>query len=72
MLHSANPRRGNKMAIAATPQATSTVDKSVAAKWSKLLAAAGWTSFPNVVFERQQAPGVAQLDIDIVRHLQGK
>ncbi|HDR9102696.1 TPA: helix-turn-helix domain-containing protein [Burkholderia vietnamiensis] len=59
------------MAAAAKPQATSAVDKSVAAKWSAALTKAGWTSFPNVIFERQQALGLTPLDINILLHLAG-
>lgn len=47
------------------------VDKSVAAKWSAPLAKAGWTSIPNVIFERQQALGLSPLDINILLHLAG-
>lgn len=59
------------MATAAKPQATGTVDKSVAAKWSVPLAKAGWTSFPNIIFERQAALGLTPLDINILLHLAG-
>lgn len=47
------------------------VDKSVAAKWSAPLARAGWTSIPNVIFERQHALGLSSLDINILLHLAG-
>ncbi|MDN8084111.1 helix-turn-helix domain-containing protein [Burkholderia multivorans] len=59
------------MAAAVKPQATSTVDKSIAAKWSATLTKAGWTSFPNIIFERQQALGLTPLDINILLHLAG-
>lgn len=49
----------------------SALDKSVAAKWSAPLAKSGWTSFPSVIFERQQALGLSPLDINIVLHLAG-
>ncbi|AQT54248.1 helix-turn-helix domain-containing protein [Burkholderia cenocepacia] len=59
------------MSVATKPQATHAVDKSVAAKWSAPLAKAGWTSFPNIIFERQQALGLTPLDINILIHLAG-
>jgi predicted transcriptional regulator len=59
------------MATAAKPHAVTAVDKSVAAKWSAPLAKAGWTSFPNVIFERQQALGLTPLDLNILLHLAG-
>lgn len=53
------------------PAISSATDKKVAAKWSKALAEAGWTSFPNVIFERQQALQLSPLDINILLHLAG-
>jgi DNA-binding transcriptional regulator YhcF (GntR family) len=47
------------------------IDKSVAAKWGATLAKAGWTSFPNIIFERQNALGLTALDINILLHLAG-
>lgn len=52
------------------PEAVAT-DKKVAAKWSKPLAESGWTSFPNVIFERQQALQLTPLDLNILLHLAG-
>lgn len=59
------------MSAAQKPKTSNTVDKSVAAKWSAPLAKAGWTSFPNVIFERQHALGLTPLDINILIHLAG-
>jgi DNA-binding transcriptional regulator YhcF (GntR family) len=59
------------MSAATKPQVSTAVDKSVAAKWSAPLAKAGWTSFPNIIFERQQALGLTPLDINILIHLAG-
>jgi len=59
------------MAAATKPLATTAIDKSVAAKWSAPLAKAGWTSFPNIIFERQAALGLTPLDINILLHLAG-
>ena len=63
-------RRENDMAAIPKPEAVGT-DKKVAAKWSKPLAESGWTSFPNVIFERQQALQLTPLDINILLHLAG-
>jgi len=38
-------------------------------KWSRTLMKAGWTVFPNVLFERQQALGLDPLDINILLHI---
>lgn len=58
--------------MAAIPKSTPiATDKKVAAKWSKTLAESGWTSFPNVIFERQQALQLSPLDINILLHLAG-
>lgn len=58
--------------MAATPKTTAApTDQRVAAKWSKPLADSGWTSFPNVIFERQQALQLKPLDINILLHLAG-
>ena len=46
-------------------------NQKVAAKWTKPLAESGWTSFPNVIFERQQALRLTPLDINILLHLAG-
>lgn len=46
-------------------------DRKVASKWGKTLAESGWTSFPNVIFERQQALQLSPLDINILLHLAG-
>lgn len=43
----------------------------MAAKWTKTLAEAGWTSFPNVIFEPQQALRLDPIDINILLHLVG-
>jgi len=59
------------MAAATKPLAITAIDKSVAAKWSAPLAKAGWTSFPNIIFERQAALGLEPLDINILLHLAG-
>lgn len=58
--------------MAAIPKAeTEATEKKVAAKWSKQVAESGWTSFPNVIFERQQALQLSPLDINILLHLAG-
>jgi len=60
--------------MAAIPKKTSatvSTDRRVAAKWSKVVAESGWTSFPNVIFERQQALQLTPLDINILLHLAG-
>lgn len=49
----------------------SSAEKGVVAKWTAPLAKAGWTSFPNIIFERQQALGLTPLDINILLHLAG-
>lgn len=46
-------------------------DKQVAAKWTRPVAESGWTSFPNVIFERQQALQLTPLDMNILLHLAG-
>ena len=60
--------------MAAIPKKTSatvSTDRRVAAKWFKVVAESGWTSFPNVIFERQQALQLTPLDINILLHLAG-
>lgn len=59
------------MAVPNEKPKEATTDKKVAAKWSKPLAQSGWTSFPNVIFERQQALQLTPLDINILLHLAG-
>ncbi|WP_260426132.1 hypothetical protein [Burkholderia cenocepacia] len=61
----------HETSVATKPQVTNAVDESVSAKWSAPLAKAGWTSFPNVIFERQQALGLTPLDINILIHFAG-
>jgi DNA-binding MarR family transcriptional regulator len=58
-------------AIPKKTAAAATMDRRVAAKWSKTVAESGWTSFPNVIFERQQALQLTPLDINILLHLAG-
>jgi DNA-binding transcriptional regulator YhcF (GntR family) len=38
-------------------------------KWTATLMKAGWTVFPNVIFERQQALGLDAIDINILLHI---
>ena len=38
-------------------------------KWSKTLMDAGWTAFPSVIIERQQALGLDATDVNILLHL---
>ena len=38
-------------------------------KWSKKLMDAGWTVFPSVILERQQALGLDATDVNIMLHL---
>lgn len=59
-----------KMALNPKNKAVATEQK-VADKWTKPVADAGWTSFPNVIFERQQALQLTPLDINILLHLAG-
>ena len=39
------------------------------AKWGKPLMDAGWTAFPSVILERQQALGLDALDVNIILQL---
>lgn len=45
--------------------------RSVAARWGRVNAAAGWTALPSVLFQRQQALGLDPMDINIILHLLG-
>lgn len=38
-------------------------------KWTKPLMDAGWTAFPSIILEKQQALGLQPLDINIILHL---
>ncbi|MER9657621.1 helix-turn-helix domain-containing protein [Mesorhizobium sp. M0152] len=38
-------------------------------KWTKTLMATGWSAFPNIIIEKQQALGLDALDMNIVIHL---
>lgn len=38
-------------------------------KWTKPLMDAGWTVFPSVILERQQALGLDAIDVNILLHL---
>lgn len=58
------------MATTKSPKKIATEQK-VASKWTKKVADAGWTSFPNVIFERQQSLRLTPLDINILLHLAG-
>lgn len=58
--------------MTATPKPKSeAADGRVAKKWTKTVAESGWTSFPSVIFERQQALQLTPLDINILLHLAG-
>ena len=70
ILRSNAASRENDVTAIPKPEAVAT-DKKVAAKWSKPLAESGWTSFPNVIFERQQALQLTPLDLNILLHLAG-
>jgi DNA-binding transcriptional regulator YhcF (GntR family) len=59
------------MATNTKPVVETSADKKVAAKWTRTLAKAGWASFPNVIFERQQALRLSPIDINILLHLAG-
>jgi predicted transcriptional regulator len=39
------------------------------AKWSKTLMDAGWTAFPSIIIEKQEALGLDALDMNIILHL---
>jgi hypothetical protein len=39
------------------------------AKWSKTLMDAGWTAFPSILIEKQEALGLDALDMNIILHL---
>jgi DNA-binding transcriptional regulator YhcF (GntR family) len=41
-------------------------------KWTPALMRAGYTSIPNIIFERQQALGLDPLDINILLHIASK
>lgn len=56
---------------ASSSKGASSTDQKVAAKWGKTVAESGWTSFPNVIFERQQALQLTALDLNILLHLAG-
>lgn len=43
--------------------------KAIERKWGKALTQAGWTGFPNTLFERQAALGLDPLDINILLHI---
>ncbi|RWC26801.1 MAG: hypothetical protein EOS70_30845 [Mesorhizobium sp.] len=38
-------------------------------KWTKALMATGWSAFPNIIIEKQQALGLDALDMNIIIHL---
>ncbi|HRK31347.1 MAG TPA: helix-turn-helix domain-containing protein [Tepidisphaeraceae bacterium] len=38
-------------------------------KWGRKLMAAGWTAFPSVILERQQALGLDSVDVCILLHI---
>lgn len=38
-------------------------------KWTKALMATGWSAFPNIIIEKQQALGLDPLDMNIIIHL---
>lgn len=38
-------------------------------KWTKTLMATGWSAFPNIIIEKQQALGLDPLDMNIIIHL---
>jgi hypothetical protein len=43
--------------------------RQIELKWTPTLVQAGWTAFPSVLLERQQALGLDALDINILLHL---
>ena len=53
------------------PPAAKAAERKIEQKWTKPLAAAGWTAIPNIIFERQQALGLDALDINLILHLAG-
>ncbi|MUT27294.1 hypothetical protein A9K71_23335 [Mesorhizobium sp. WSM3873] len=38
-------------------------------KWTRALMATGWSAFPNIIIEKQQALGLDALDMNIIIHL---
>lgn len=38
-------------------------------KWSKALMDAGWTAFPSIIVEKQQALGLDSMDVNIILYL---
>lgn len=53
------------------PKPKASDKRSVAARWGKVNAEAGWTAIPSVLFERQQALRLDSVDLNIVLHLLG-
>lgn len=49
----------------ATVKAVSRTEK----KWTPALMAAGWTTFPSIILDRQKALGLDAIDINILLHL---
>ena len=43
--------------------------RAIEKRWTKTLVAPGWTAWPNILLERQQALGLDPLDINILLHL---
>src|SRR4051812_8764414 len=56
-------------AAKSTPTALTPTVKENEKKWGKALMARGWTAFPSVILERQQALGLDALDVNILLHI---
>jgi hypothetical protein len=54
-----------KQARSESAEALSRTEK----KWTRALMAAGWTTFPSVILDRQKALGLDAIDINILLHL---
>jgi DNA-binding MarR family transcriptional regulator len=43
--------------------------KAIARRWTKTVVTPGWTAWPNILLERQQALGLEPLDVNILLHI---
>lgn len=57
------------MTTTATSEPAASALSRTEKKWTPALMAAGWTTFPSVILDRQQALGLDAIDINILLHL---
>jgi len=43
--------------------------RAIASRWTKTVVTPGWTAWPNILLDRQQALGLEPLDINILLHI---